>query len=78
VADTAAGLGAVGSRQVDVTDVPVLQAAVLPHMEAHGWSGLVTIASVSGKVGGTGPVDAQGSAIGPVRPPPRPRPAPST
>ncbi|MFJ8794346.1 SDR family NAD(P)-dependent oxidoreductase [Streptomyces sp. NPDC102462] len=37
------------------------QAAVFPHMREQGWGRLVNIASVSGKVGGIGPVDADGS-----------------
>lgn len=38
------------------------QAAVYPHMREQGWGRLVNIASVSGKVGGIGPVDTQGGA----------------
>jgi 3-oxoacyl-[acyl-carrier protein] reductase len=37
------------------------QAAVFPHMKAQGYGRLVNIVSVSGKVGGVGPVDASGS-----------------
>ncbi|MBM9467060.1 SDR family NAD(P)-dependent oxidoreductase [Nakamurella leprariae] len=113
VEHTAADLGAAGARQVDVTDVPALQAAVrgvgdefgrldvlvncagtcgresfedlsvatwhrdldtnltaaafacqaavFPHMRAQGSGRLINIASVSGKVGGVGPVDADGT-----------------
>lgn len=37
------------------------QAAVFPHMRERGWGRLVNIASVSGKVGGIGPVDREGA-----------------
>jgi 3-oxoacyl-[acyl-carrier protein] reductase len=37
------------------------QAAVFPHMKNAGYGRLVNIASVSGKVGGVGPVDPDGS-----------------
>lgn len=37
------------------------QAAVFPHMREQGWGRLVNIASVSGKVGGIGPVNPSGS-----------------
>lgn len=37
------------------------QAAVFPHMREQGWGRLVNIASVSGKVGGIGPVDTNGA-----------------
>jgi NAD(P)-dependent dehydrogenase (short-subunit alcohol dehydrogenase family) len=37
------------------------QAAVFPHMKRQGWGRLVNIASVSGKLGGIGPVDAEGA-----------------
>ncbi|MEU9885535.1 SDR family NAD(P)-dependent oxidoreductase [Sphaerisporangium sp. NPDC051011] len=37
------------------------QAAVFPHMKAQAFGRLINIASVSGKVGGVGPVDVDGS-----------------
>jgi NAD(P)-dependent dehydrogenase (short-subunit alcohol dehydrogenase family) len=113
VADTAAEIGAVAHRQVDVTDLVALrkaidwsahslgvldilvncagtcgrqsfeeltpdifrrdidtnltatafgcQAAVFPHMRRQGRGRLVNIASVSGKVGGIGPVHSSGA-----------------
>ena len=36
-------------------------AAVFPHMREQGWGRLINIASVSGKVGGIGPVDPEGA-----------------
>jgi NAD(P)-dependent dehydrogenase (short-subunit alcohol dehydrogenase family) len=38
------------------------QAAVFPHMRGQGYGRLINIASVSGKSGGVGPVDATGAA----------------
>ncbi|MGV0806640.1 SDR family NAD(P)-dependent oxidoreductase [Mycolicibacterium setense] len=37
------------------------QAAVFPHMQRQGYGRLVNVASVSGKVGGIGPVDPMGA-----------------
>ncbi|GAF43774.1 SDR family NAD(P)-dependent oxidoreductase [Rhodococcus wratislaviensis] len=37
------------------------QAAVFPHMREQGWGRLVNVVSVSGKVGGIGPVDRDGT-----------------